>query len=139
MATNTELSKTVSQNLVKFISWNCKGLNGAVKRGNILALLEKLGTEIGFLQETHLKNQHHNRLRCKLVGHIFHSKFNVKSRGTAIIIKRAVPFTASTIISDPQGRYIIVTGNLYNYPVTLANIYAPNVDDEQFIQSFFSK
>lgn len=66
---------------------------------------------------------------------MFHSKFNCKSRGTAIIINKSIPFTTSDIISDPNGRYIIVTGKLYNTPVTLANIYAPNYDDEKCINS----
>lgn len=64
---------------------------------------------------------------------MFHSSFNSKSRGTAIIINKNVPFTASDIIADSNVRYVIVTGEMYNVPVTLANIYAPNFDDEKFI------
>lgn len=45
----------------------------------------------------------------------------------------------SQVIADPQGRFVIVIGNLYGYPITLANIYAPNVDDEQFIATFLAK
>lgn len=33
---------------------------------------------------------------------------------------------------------MIVAGKLLNKPVILANIYAPNWDDEAFIKSFFS-
>ncbi|MGL5901953.1 MAG: endonuclease/exonuclease/phosphatase family protein [Cetobacterium sp.] len=57
------LAKTTPHNLVKFVTWNCKGLNGTIKRCNILAHLKKLDMDICFLQETHLKNQDHNRLR----------------------------------------------------------------------------
>lgn len=41
-------------------------------------------------------------------------------------------------MANPSGRYVIVTGKLLNKPVILANIYAPNWDDEAFIKSFFS-
>lgn len=133
------LAKTTPHNLVKFVTWNCKGLNGTIKRCNILAHLKKLDMDICFLQETHLKNQDHNRLRNKWIGQIFHSNFGAKSRGTAILIKKTVPFIASKIIPDSQGRFIIVTGKLYDNLITLVNIYAPNVDDEQFINSLLLK
>jgi len=123
---------------VQVTTWNCKGLNGAIKRGNIFAHLKKLGTNIAFLQETHLKNRDHTLLRKNWVGQVFHSSFNSKSRGTAIIISKDVPFILDDIVPDMNGRYIIVTGKLYNIPVVLANIYAPNHDDEQFISSFLA-
>ena len=121
--------------MVKLITWNCKGLNGAVKRVNVLAHLQRLGADIAFLQETHLKIHAHKQLHRNWVGHVFHSSFNSKSRGTAIIINKDIPFITSDPISDSNGRYVIVTGEIYNTPITLANVYAPNFDDERFINS----
>lgn len=46
---------------------------------------------------------------------------------------------AAKILPDTQGRYVIVTDKLYGHLVTLVNIYAPNVDNEQFIRSIISK
>ena len=80
------------QSVVKIISWNCKGLNGAIKRGNILSHSKKLEMDIGFLQETHLKDQDHKRLKTKWIGQVYHSNFPVKNRGAAIIIKKSIPF-----------------------------------------------
>lgn len=131
-------SNTGQGSLVQYVTWNCKGLNGAVKRGNIMAHLKKLGGDIIFLQETHLKNKDQNRLRCKWVGQIFHSNFNVNSRGTAILIRKGISFSPTKIISDSYGRYIIVTGQLYNIPVVLVNVYAPNFDDERFFTSLLN-
>uniref|UniRef100_A0AAR2LD98 Endonuclease/exonuclease/phosphatase domain-containing protein n=1 Tax=Pygocentrus nattereri TaxID=42514 RepID=A0AAR2LD98_PYGNA len=59
----------------------------------------------------------------------FHSNFNNKARGTAILIHKKVLFTPSQTISDPQGRYVIVSGSLFSTPVILASVYAPNWDD----------
>lgn len=40
--------------------------------------------------------------------------------------------------SDPNGRFIIVSGKLGDVKVVLANVYAPNYDDAGFFKKFFS-
>ncbi|MGL5901954.1 MAG: endonuclease/exonuclease/phosphatase family protein, partial [Cetobacterium sp.] len=40
------------------------------------------------------------------IGQIFHSNFGAKSRGTAILIKKTVPFIASKIIPDSHEQFI---------------------------------
>ncbi len=62
------------------------------------------------------------------MGHIFHSKFNAKARGTAIIIHKKIQFSPSNVIADPQGRYIMVSGKLLHTQVLLVNVYGPNWD-----------
>ncbi len=111
---------------VCFTSWNVKGMRGPVKRAKIFAHLKKLKTEIAFLQETHLVTADHMKLKKPWVGQLYHSQFNTKARGTAILIHKNVQFTPKESISDPQGRFVIVTGSLFNIQVTLACIYAPN-------------
>ena len=123
---------------LKFTSWNVKGLNQPVKRSKVLHHLQSMGTHIAFLQETHLKTDNHSLLHKRWVGQMYHSHFSCKARGTAILIHKSVPFTLSSTKLDKNGRYIIVTGNLYNKPVILANVYAPNWDDEHFFKSFLS-
>lgn len=119
---------------VRFTSWNVKGLNGPVKRGKILSHIKNLKTDIVFLQETHLRNSDQLRLKKHWVGQIFHSSFNTKARGTAIIIHKKIQFTSSGFISDPQGRFVLVSGKLFHTQVILVNIYAPNWDDVGFVQ-----
>lgn len=46
-------------------------------------------------------------------------------------------FEPVTTISDSNGRFIIVTGKLYNTSVILASVYAPNWDNEEFFIRFF--
>lgn len=81
----------------------------------------------------------HTRLRKNWIGQIYHSTFQAKARGTAILIHKSVPFICSSVLADPNGRYIIVTGKIHNIPLILANIYAPNWDDCNFFRTFFSK
>ncbi|KAI5087491.1 hypothetical protein C0J45_22890, partial [Silurus meridionalis] len=120
------------------VSWNVKGLNGPTKRSRILAYLRKLKSEIIFLQETHLRISDQFRLRKPWVGRIFHSNFDSKARGTAILIHKNIQFTVSASIMDPQGRYVIVSGSLYHVPVLLVNVYSPNWDDVSFINKLVS-
>lgn len=69
---------------------------------------------------------------------VFHSDFNSKSRGVAILLHRDVQFEESKSIRDKNGRYIIIQGKLFNKPVVLANVYAPNWDDVDFFRNLFS-
>lgn len=122
-----------------FVSWNVKGLNHPVKRNKVLAHLKQLRAVVAFLQETHLHDVDLGRLSNRLPGQFFHSHFRAKARGTAILIDRSIPFEPSNIISDRNGRFIIVSGKLYNKAVTLANVYAPNSDDVLFFNNFLSQ
>lgn len=114
-------------------------MNHPLKRKRVLTHLHQLKVDIVFLQETHLKISDHLRLRTRWVGEVYHSKFQSKSRGTALLISKHVPFISSHVDADPMGRYIIVTGKLCNTPVILASVYAPNLDDATFFTNFFSR
>lgn len=123
---------------IRFTSWNVKGLGGPVKRTRVLSHLKSLKTDIAFLTETHLRVCDHTRLRKPWVGQIFHSTFNSRSRGAAILLHKRIQFSMEQIISDPSGRYIIVTGILFQTPVILACVYAPNWDNPGFMTALFS-
>ena len=125
-------------NPTKFISWNVKGVNNIIKRRRVMSHLEQLKVDIAFLQETHLCNDSVAGLKHHWVGQVFHSKFNAKARGTAILINKNISFKSKEIISDPNGRYMIVVGQLFANPVILVKIYAPNSDDSNFFQKLFS-
>ena len=113
-------------------------MNGPVKRSRVFTHLKNLKADIMFLQETHLKTTDHARLHKPWIGQVFHSNFNVRARGVAILVNKRIQFTASNIIADQNGRYIIVTGILYQTPVLLVNVYAPNWDDVNFMDTLFS-
>lgn len=67
------------------------------------------------------------------MGHLYHSKFSARARGSAIFIHRSVLFELTDVVSDPNGRYVIITGKLRDVSVIMASIYAPNWDDNMFI------
>lgn len=55
-----------------------------------------------------------------------------------IIIHKSVQFEPVPTISDSNGRFVIVTGKLYNTSVILLSVYVPNWDNEEFFIRFFS-
>lgn len=128
---------SIGQDL-RFTSFNCKGLNNPIKRSKVLHHLQQLGARVIFLQETHLKNLDHLKLKKSWVGHIYHSSFSGRARGTAIILHKSVPFVLDQTIPDSNGRYIIVTGTILDLRVAFVNVYAPNTDDESFFKRLFS-
>ena len=123
---------------VKLISWNVRGLNGPVKRAKVFQHLKLHRADIVFLQETHLKISDHTRLRRPWVGQEFHSSFDSKARGAAILISKKIQFISEGIVPDRNGRFIIVTGRLFHLPVTLVCVYAPNFDDSEFMATLLS-
>lgn len=133
-------SKTISNQSrpIHFVSLNTKGMNTWVKRQKITSYLQQLNSDIAFLQETHLKNDHVNYLKKGWVGQVFHSRFNAKARGTAILVHKDIPFQAEEVISDKNGRFVIVAGRLFTSLVILINVYAPNYDDHNFFNKLFS-
>ena len=135
---DTSAREPDSGSSIRFLSWNVKGINNPLKRLKIFSHLKRLNADIVFLQETHLPDRDHVKLRCPWVGEIFHSTFNTKARGVAILINKRVQFTTSKIIADKNGRYLIIAGTLCHNPILLVNIYAPNFDDPAFTDRLFA-
>lgn len=132
------VGRNVSSSPIRFISWNVKGLNGPIKRARVFSHLKKLKVGLAFLQETHITAADQIRLKKNWVGQSFHSSFTTKARGVSILIHKSILFTPSKVICDPQGRFLIVPGSLFNIPIILVNAYAPNWDDSSFISKLFS-
>ncbi len=105
-------------------------INDPVKHSKVLHHLHHLKAHIVFLQESHLKVSQHTSLRCRWVGQVFHSTFQSKARGIVILLHKSVP--------DPNGRYVIVSGTLFNTNILFVNVYAPNWDNADFFKSVFS-
>ena len=120
------------------VSWNVRGMNHPAKRSKVFSHLNKLKSEIVYLQETKLVNKDHSKLIRGGFTQVYHSDFNAKGRGVAILLHRDVQFEMSHVIKDKHGRYVIVQGKLFNRAVVMANIYAPNWDNVEFFNKIFS-
>lgn len=122
---------------VTFVSWNVRGMGHQIKRGKVFVHLKSLSADIIFLQETHIRPTEQRRLRSNWISQVYQSSFSSKARGVAILFRKSVPFRLSTVISDPSGRYILVSGHINSFPISCVNIYGPNFDDPNFFKNIF--
>ncbi len=122
---------------LNLLSRNVRGLNSPVKRGKVYAHLKKLGAEIVFLQETHIKTTTKFSIKAPWMSQVYQSNLSNKARGVAIIIKKYVPFIHKQTIKDVNGRYLVMCGEINSLPITLVNVYGPNFDDPLFFENVF--
>lgn len=124
---------------LRLVSYNVKGINHPIKRKKILSQLKKYNCSIGLLQETHLSEAEHKKLRRDWVDQVFYASCpNNRKRGVAILIGRSISFAVHKEVKDKQGRYILVIGTIGGIDYTIMNIYAPNEDDPAFFREVAS-
>lgn len=122
------------------VSYNIKGLGNPVKRKKILNQLKTLNTSIAMLQETHLSEAEHLKLKRDWVEHIYSASHEGgRKRGVAILIRKNVFFNTEKVVKDKEGRYIMVKGTIGENRFTFLNLYAPNEDCPLFFKKIASK
>ena len=127
--------------LVNLISWNIRGIGSPAKKTKILNNLLQLKSDICLLQETHLTEAGSRKLTARWIGQAYHCPYNLKQRGVSILINKNIPYTHSATVKDPEGRYIIINGNIGQDKITIANVYGSNTDSPEFFHthSMFSE
>lgn len=120
------------------VSWNVHGIPSQTKIIKILEYVTKLKADIFLLQETHLLKSEENSLIDSNFNQIFSSCYNNRQRGVSILIHERLPFMLNSMITDSEGRYIIVQATIFNKLYTIVNLYAPNGDDPAFFHKVFS-
>lgn len=117
---------TTQKKLLKIASYNVNGIVNPIKRSKILCKMRKEGVGIALLQETHLSEKEHEKLKRNGFNQVFFSSYNKgHRRGVATLISGKVTFEKLSEISDKQGRYVLIKGRLEGELVTILNVYAP--------------
>ena len=123
-------------NNLNCISYNVKGLGNPIKRKKILSQLKKLHCSIAMIQETHLSEIEHQKLKREWVDQVYSSSFERgRKRGVAILLNKSVYFNHTQTVNDKEGRYIMVRGTIDGIKITLLNLYAPNEDCIDFFKN----
>ena len=89
--------------------------------------------DITFAQETHSCEKTEQIWRDEWDGTIYFSHGDSNARGTCIFIRSHVQNEVHKVISDSNGRYVIIDIEIDGIRMTLASIYAPNDDSPEFI------
>ncbi len=81
---------------LNLLSWNVRGLNSPVKRGKVYAHLKKLGAEIVFLQETHIKTTTKFSIKAPWMSQVYQSNSSTKAR--EVLLKSMSPLYISKLL-----------------------------------------
>ena len=112
---------------------NVNGLGNNVKRGEVLKWLTLKGEDIIILQETHSTTDIENRWLRELGRKVYFNNGTSNALGTAIIIiNKKIKIIRHKIIVN--GRLSLLEFELDGVPYCLANVYAPNTDDVEFLE-----
>lgn len=114
---------------LNIVSYNVRGLGHPIKRKKIFAQLKSLKSSIALLQETHLNDLEHKKLKREWVDQVCPKS---RGRGVAILLSRTTYFSVQKEVKDMQGRYVMVVGSVKVMDITIMNIYAPNEEDPNF-------
>lgn len=111
--------------IIKIMSWNVRGLNNKFKRAAVFHCIRQTKPHIVLLQETHLEGSKILSLRKHWIQRTIHSTYSTYARGVSILISKTIACTIHQVISDPGGRYVVVSLEVCNQKFLLVNIYLP--------------
>ena len=92
------------------LSLNVKGLNSPNKRVKAFQTFASLKADIVALQETHFSDRNTPKYFSPKYPQVFTASASTKHRGVLIALHHSIPFTVTSEIKDPEGRYIILVG-----------------------------
>ena len=75
-----------------------------------------------------------HKLKPNWISQVYHTPFTTRARGEAILFSSNIPFLLKSKVIDPNGRFILISGHISSFPITLLNIYGPNSDDPAFFR-----
>lgn len=137
MSVSDNVTRSSINDKFTLVSWNVKGLGHVIKRGRVFSHLKSLKPDVVFLQETHIGVNEQRRLRANWISQVYQAPFTRKSRGVAILFRKDIPFSLDCMTADPYGRYLMISGHINSLPITLLNIYGPNIDNPDFFRKAF--
>lgn len=81
---------------------------------------------MAFLQETHLSQSEHDKLRREGFKNVFSSSYKGgHRRGVAILISNAINYEHISELQDGEGRFVKITGKIEGQEMTFINVYIP--------------
>ena len=124
---------------VKIVSLNTRGLGNDLKRRKIFRYMKKSKADFCMIQETHCTKKLEGIFSNEWGGKCLFSHGTSNARGVAILCKNKSKTKIEEVHRDMNGRYLICKVGIGQYSYCIANIYAPNVNDEEFFKEVFCK
>ena len=122
---------------LKLVSYNVRGINDPKKRSEVFGLLTALNADIVFLQETYTAELNISEINDDWQGTAtWHHGPHKHANGVGILFNKHLNYQTLTTLQDTVGRRLILTIQIANTTLQLANIYAPTNAQER--PPFFS-
>ncbi len=115
---------------MKIVSYNVNGINNPIKRKKLLHQLKKETGNIIFLQDP----LEHEKLKKLTKAQVYYSSYKSSKRGVAILIMPQIAFTLEKLITDKEGRYVMVIGKVEDVMVSFMNVYDPPEEGPDLIK-----
>ena len=112
------------------LSVNIRGMNDRKKRRNVFRWVKKNKFDICFLQETYSTKDVENIWKNEWGGNILFSHGTSNSRGAMILIRPGFDAKIAQVYTDNIGRFLLADVIIQDTKFKLANIYAPNHEDD---------
>jgi exonuclease III len=121
---------------LNFLTLNIRGINDANKTNFLKDYLRDQKVDICFLQETHINSPDY----VDELGNVFSDFFCYftinfdKTKGVGILIRKNISHDISIIKThyDLDSRFLRIEIKIEKFYFNLVNIYAPNLENEQF-------
>ena len=114
----------------KFVSLNVRGISNFRKRRTLFTWCRKQKADVIFLQETHSTKDNELLWKREWGAPFFCSHGANNSRGVAILIRNNFDCSVEKIVTDANGRYIMLKVLLRGERAILVNVYGPNRDNK---------
>lgn len=95
--------------------------------------LASVKLHIACLQETHFTTRSTPKFFSSSYPQVYTASASSKSRAVLMALHSFSPFTLLVEIKDPEGSYLILTGDLLDSEITIASYYAPNKNQIPFL------
>ncbi|CAH2315625.1 Hypothetical predicted protein, partial [Pelobates cultripes] len=125
---------------LRITTMNCRGLNIPERRSQLIRDLSSRHISVAFLQETHFKEGNAPLLKGKNYPNALCSNHpTARKAGVAILLHAKLQFQENDRMSDPNGRYIFLKGDIQDRRYTFATIYVPNNNQSHYIRKTLLK
>ena len=125
-------------NDLKFLIYNCRGLNDTKKRYDVLNFIKDQKADICCLQDTHFTKEMEQSIYTIWEGECFYSHGKSNSRGVCILIKKNLNIKVHCIKKDSNGSLLALDLSFENHRFTLVALYGPNIDSPEFYKHVFN-
>ena len=120
-------------------TYNVNGIGKMSKKKSIFNHIKQHQIDIVFLQDSHSTNDNKTPWSMEWGGEIIWLRGTSRSKGLAVLLRRALRYRIIKIFNGSDCRYQFVELEIFGHCMTLCNVYGPNTDDPNFLSTLFKQ